>query len=128
VVDDDRFCLELVRDLLEGEDFEVLTTDNVHAGYSFIQEWQPDLVIMDLMQGRQPVGLDVLAAVREDPRLCDVPMIIVSADALRLARLAAHYCQQAEIATLGKPFDLQELIELVQEMLSDDSPCEAVGT
>jgi DNA-binding response OmpR family regulator len=125
VVDDDPYCLEIVRELLEDEGFEVLTHDDVRGGYLFIQERQPDLAIMDLVQARQPVGLGLLSALREDLHLRRLPTIVVSADANRLQRLGTDFAHHPAFATLHKPFDLQEMLEMVRRLLFDTLPAPA---
>ena len=121
VVDDDRSCLQLVRELLEDEGYEVSTLDDLREGYQFIKACQPDLVVLDLIQDRKPVGLGVLAAVAEDEHLRGVPLIVVSADALRLRHLRRGL-QDEGVAILSKPFDLQALVDLVRQCLLRAGP------
>jgi DNA-binding response OmpR family regulator len=121
VVDDDPSCLQLVRELLEDEGFEVETLDDLRGGYEFIKACEPDLIILDLVQERQPIGLGVLAALAQDPSLRGVPLIVVSADAVRLQQLASGLEDQG-FSTLGKPFDLHVLVELVRPTLLRAGP------
>ena len=116
VVDDDQSCLQLVRELLEDEGFEVTTLDDLRDGYEFIKACQPDLAILDLVQERRPIGLGILAAVAEDEHLRGLPLIVVSADALRLQHLGRGLADGG-VAVLSKPFDLQALIDLVRQSL-----------
>jgi DNA-binding response OmpR family regulator len=121
VIDDDRSCLQLVRELFEDEGYDVATCDDLHEGYTFIKACQPDLVVLDLVQERKPVGLGVLAAVAEDEHLRGLPLILLSADALRLQHLGRGLRDEG-VAILGKPFDLQELVDLVRQALLRAGP------
>jgi DNA-binding response OmpR family regulator len=121
VVDDDRVCLQLVQELLEDEGFEVSTFDDLRGAYEFIKASQPDLVILDLIQERKPLGLGVLAAVAEDARLRGLPLVVLSADALRLQHLERGLHDEG-VAILSKPFDLQALVDLVRQALLRAGP------
>ena len=116
VIDDDRSCLQLVQELLEDEGFDVATRDDLRGAHEFIRDCQPDVVILDLIQERKPVGLAVLAALAEDEHLRGLPLIVVSADALRLGHIG-HGLQDEGVAVLSKPFDLQALVDLVRQAL-----------
>jgi CheY-like chemotaxis protein len=124
VVDDDRACLQLMRELLEDEGFEVATHHDLRHAYEFIKSCQPDVVILDLIQERKPVGLGVLAAVAEDEHLRGLPLIVVSADAVRLQHLGRGLHGEG-VAVLNKPFDLQELVDLVRQGLLQVGPLRA---
>jgi CheY-like chemotaxis protein len=121
VIDDDRSCLLLVQELLEEEGFDVAVCDDLRDAYQFIKTCQPDVVVLDLIQERKPIGLAVLAALAEDRHLRGLPLIVVSADALRLRHLGRGL-QDEGVAVLSKPFDLQELIDLVRQALLQAGP------
>jgi CheY-like chemotaxis protein len=121
VIDDDRSCLELVQELLEEEGFQVAARGDLRGSYEFIKRCEPDVVILDLIQERKPVGLGVLAALAEDEHLRGLPLIVVSADSLRLRHLERGL-QDEGVAVLSKPFDLQELIDLVRQALLQAGP------
>ena len=121
VIDDDRSCLQLVQELLEDEGFDVATRDDLRGAYEFIRDCRPDVVILDLIQDRRPVGLGVLAALAEDEHLRGLPLIVVSADAVRLSHLERGL-QDEGVAVLSKPFDLQALVDLVRQALLQAGP------
>jgi CheY-like chemotaxis protein len=121
VIDDDWSCLQLVQELLEDEGFQVAIRADLHGSYEFIKRWQPDVVILDLIQDRRPVGLGVLAALAEDEHLRGLPLIVVSADAVRLRHLERGL-QDEGVSVLTKPFDLQELVDLVRQALLEARP------
>src|SRR5439155_7781262 len=80
VIDDDAVFIDLMRDLLaNGEGYEVVTTAQWLNSFEFIKEVAPDLVILDLMLGRDQTGLTVLELLREDPSTAGIPVILCSA-------------------------------------------------
>jgi CheY-like chemotaxis protein len=121
VIDDDRACLQLVQELLEDEGYEVAALEDLRTGYEFIKTCRPDLAILDLIQDHRPVGLGLLAALAEDEHLRRLPLIVISADALRLQHLGRGL-QDEGVAVLSKPFDLQALVDLVRQSLLRAGP------
>ena len=121
VVDDDRSCLLLVQELLEDEGFEVSIFADLRGAYEFLKASPPDLLILDLIQERKPLGLGVLAAVAGDARLRGLPVVVMSADALRLQHLERGLRDEG-VAILCKPFDLQTLVDLVRQTLLRTGP------
>jgi DNA-binding response OmpR family regulator len=117
VVDNDRVYLGVIRDLLEDEGFAVLTHDDLASGCTFLKQQRPELAIVDILQQREPLGLTLLASLREDPELRALPVIVVSADEL-LLRERAGDLQADGFALLAKPFDFQELLALISRGLA----------
>lgn len=76
------------------------------AGIELVREVRPDVVFLDLNLNDMS-GTSVLAHLREDERLRDIPVIILSADATR-SRIAQLRALGA-FAYLTKPFDLAVL-------------------
>ena len=113
VVEDDDKLRELIRDVLTLEQCRVLAArDGTHAVY-LLDRLQPPrdqvcVVLLDMMLPGVS-GLDVLRHIRADPD--PVPVVAVSAsDALLLdARRAGA------VTTVAKPFDIDELLTLVEE-------------
>jgi CheY-like chemotaxis protein len=121
VIDDDPSCLQLVQELLEDEGFEVAARDDLRGAVECIKSCQPDVVILDLIQERKPIGLGVLAALAQDDHLRGLPLIVVSADAVRLRHLGRGL-QDEGVAVLNKPFELQALVDLVRQALLQTGP------
>jgi DNA-binding response OmpR family regulator len=117
VVDNDRVYLRVMRDLLEDEGFEVLTHDDLASGCAFLKQDRPELAIVDILQQREPLGLTLLASLRQEPELRHLPVIIVSADELLLREQGADL-QAAGFGLLVKPFDFQELLALIRRSLA----------
>ena len=82
VVEDNPLNLKLVRDVLEYQGFEVLTAVSGEEGVAVASSSSPDLVLMDL----QLPGIDgheALLRMRSDPRCREIPVVAVTAFAMK---------------------------------------------
>jgi two-component system, cell cycle response regulator DivK len=82
VVEDNPLNLKLIRDVLEFEGFEVLTARSGEEGVAVALSSRADLVLMDL----QLPGIDgheALLRIRSDPRSRTVPVVAVTAFAMK---------------------------------------------
>jgi CheY-like chemotaxis protein len=119
VVDDDPVFLELMHDLLaSGAGYEVVTSLSCAEAHQLVRQHRPDLVILDLMMGRNQFGWTVLDALRGDPDTRQVPVLVCSAAVSSLQAHSAHLRHQSARAIV-KPFDIDDLLTTVQSMLAD---------
>ena len=116
VLDDDATHLELLTTLLEDEGYEVVGQADLRAGFIFIQNQAPTLVLMDIFQQHQPIGLEVIAALKADPYLRAVQIVVLSADASTLRQYAEQFVRDG-ITAVDKPYDMECLLELVRDRL-----------
>ena len=118
VIDDDPMFLELMQELLElGEGYEVLSSANWLHSFELIKTARPDLVILDLMMGREQCGRAVLELLRDDPGTCHIPVIVCSAAAPALLDQARRLRDKGAVETLAKPFELDDMLGLIQRLL-----------
>jgi CheY-like chemotaxis protein len=116
ILDNEPVYLDVIRDVLQDEGFEVVTLDDLRPGYAFVQQQRPDLVIVDLLQQREPLGLALLAALRQDPQLRELPVVVASADEQTLRERAEQFRTDG-CAVLGKPFEIEDLLCLIRQLL-----------
>lgn len=77
VVEDDKFLRELIARKLREEDFDVVEAiDGEEAVKKIVQE-NPHIVLLDLILPGID-GFEVLAKIKEDPQLSQIPVIILS--------------------------------------------------
>ena len=118
VVDDDAVFLELMQDLLgAGEGYEVITSSNWLDSFGFLKRAQPDLVILDLMMGREQTGWAILELLHEDEATRNIPVILCSAAAPALDQHADRL-RRCLVSALAKPFDVDTLLLEIQRMLA----------
>lgn len=113
IVDDEFDIVDVLGDLLTAEGYEVVTAANGREGLSRLRDVPVDLVLLDCMM---PVvdGPEMLRLMREDERLLNVPVVMMSAAEMR-HRVQALGCS----AFLKKPFDLNTLLETVAQLIND---------
>jgi PAS domain S-box-containing protein len=87
VVDDDSQVVDLVRQLLEGEPYEVMTAVDGQEALEAIRQQQPDIVLLDLLMPRLD-GFAFLETLRQDPRYHQLPVIVLTAKTLTAAENA----------------------------------------
>jgi len=77
IVEDTEVLRRMYSDRLAQDGYRVLTAANGAEALSTLRSDTPALILLDLIM---PVmsGLEVLDLVKRDPRLCDVPVIILS--------------------------------------------------
>ena len=108
VIDDDATARELISDHLKAGGFSVVTAAGGVEGIKLAKELQPTAITLDVMMPDLD-GWSVLAALRQNPELADIPVIMVSIvdDKRRgIALGAAGY--------LTKPIDRERLHRLVR--------------
>ena len=115
VVDDEYAIVDALKALLEDEGYIVATASDGREALARLRETTPDVVLLDLMM---PVmdGRETLRAIRADPVLSQLPVVLMSA-----AKRALHQppAQEAS-AILPKPFSVERLLELLRELASDN--------
>jgi CheY-like chemotaxis protein len=81
IVEDNQPNCELLRDWLESEGYQVLVAVNLNDAFAAVRNQQPDAVLLDVQLGKDD-GLALPFWMREQPRLCDIPVIAVTAQAM----------------------------------------------
>jgi PAS domain S-box-containing protein len=115
VVDDDPQVVDLVRQLLEGEPYEVLAAADGQEALEVIPRQRPDIVLLDLLMPRLD-GFAVIESLRQDPQHQQLPVIVLTAKTLTAAEYAL--LDQSVRAVLQKQgLDRSTLIEELQGLL-----------
>ena len=77
VIDDEAEARDLIRRMIEREGVRVVTASDGDEGLRLAREIRPTVITLDLlMPGKD--GWAVLAALKADPKLADIPVIVVS--------------------------------------------------
>ena len=115
VVEDNERNLKLVRDVLEYAGYDVRVARTGEDGITLAVSEPPDLVLMDLqLPGID--GMEALRRLRESPRTADVPVVAVTAQAMKQDReraLAAGFNGYVE-----KPISVRAFTDQVRGFLS----------
>jgi CheY-like chemotaxis protein len=119
VVNDDTVFLDLMRELLEQEEnYEVLICKEWDGAYQFIRDTRPDLIIQDIRIGGEEHGWTILNLLTLDPETRPIPVIVCSA-AIQSLHEHQEWLTQYGIRALPKPFDLDTLLNSIEEMLAE---------
>jgi two-component system phosphate regulon response regulator PhoB len=81
IVEDDPAVAELVKYSLRGGDWLCRSVSTLEQAWEFIESHRPQLVLLDWML-RQENGLRLLARIRRDPALYDLPVMLLTARTL----------------------------------------------
>lgn len=81
VVEDETDAAEMFAEMMRVSGFRVLKSYSSTPAISMIANEQPDLVILDVMMP-DVSGLEVLKFMRREPKLADIPVIVVSAKSM----------------------------------------------
>jgi CheY-like chemotaxis protein len=117
VADDEPEVVNLVRTLLEWQRYSVLDAADGREALRQAQRVLPDLILLDVRMPRMS-GLSVLERLQADPLTASIPVIMLSVVTTYSEVRAA--LQRGAVAYLSKPFELKEMLELVQRVLSTD--------
>ena len=123
VADDDRAIRVVLDQALGRLGYQVRSTDKAATLWQWIGEGQGDLVITDVVMP-DGNGLDLIPSIRK--RRPDLRIIAMSAKNTLLTAVRA--AERGAFDYLAKPFDLNELIGLVQRALSRAEPAEPRGS
>ena len=77
IVEDDKFLRELIAQKLIKEGYDIAEAVDGEKGIKAVEDEKPDLVLLDLILPGID-GFDVLAKMKEDPKMAEVPVIILS--------------------------------------------------
>ncbi|MCO5935785.1 MULTISPECIES: response regulator transcription factor [Mucilaginibacter] len=113
VLDDNQDILDIVHETLTYENFDVKSTGASENVMPFVEEFKPDLVILDYRVAGQNGG-ELCRSIKAHPKFGNVPVIIFSAYINHEADLYAYGCD----AIINKPFDLTELVDKVNNLIS----------
>lgn len=116
LVEDDDTNRKLVRIVLSGARYRISEAASVEQALALLQHEKPDLLLLDIRLGSGN-GLDVIRAVRADPALDQVPVVAITAQAMKddESRLLAAGFD----AYLSKPIDTRQLPQVVERFMRE---------
>ncbi|MEM9540019.1 MAG: EAL domain-containing protein [Cyanobacteria bacterium P01_E01_bin.42] len=114
-IEDDPQVLDNICDILELEDYEIVTATNGRMGVEVALKTHPDLIICDVMMPYMN-GYEVLRALRVQQATKTVPFIFLTAKADRVD--LRHGMELGADDYLTKPFTPQELLQAILTRLS----------
>jgi CheY-like chemotaxis protein len=115
LADDSITIQKVIQITFAHEDYELIITDNGDAALAKAQELKPDLIMSDVyMPGKN--GYELTTAIKQDPALQHVPVLLLAGSFEPFDEDKARSCKAD--AWIEKPFESQNLIDKVAELLS----------
>ncbi|PHC30588.1 DNA-binding response regulator [Bacillus pseudomycoides] len=111
IIEDEDNIREICKQYLEREGYEVYTAVNGEEGWNLFQQYQPDLIVLDLMMPKKD-GWELCEEIRQHS---NVPIIILTARAEERDRILGLTIGADDYVT--KPFSPRELVLRVQILL-----------
>jgi two-component system cell cycle response regulator DivK len=115
VVEDNELNMKLFHDLLEAHGYNILQTKDGMEALRMARKHHPDLILMDI-QLPEVSGLEVTKWIKEDENLKSIPVIAVTAFAMKgdEEKIREGGCE----AYIAKPISVTSFLETVQRYLS----------
>ncbi|KAB0681847.1 response regulator [Aureimonas leprariae] len=114
IVEDNELNMKLFRDLIEAHGYATIQTRNGLTAVDLARQHRPDLILMDI-QLPEISGLDVTRDLKADPELHRIPVIAVTAFAMKgdEERMRQGGCE----AYISKPISVTKFIETIKSFL-----------
>jgi len=119
LIEDDRTTVELIKDSLEKDGFEVVSVADGESGLAQVRKNPPDLLLLDLMLPKV-LGLDVCRQIRADENLNRLPILMLTARGDEMDRVVGLEVGADDYVT--KPFSPRELVARVKALLRRTEP------
>jgi len=123
LVDDDRDFLEINRGLLEARGYRVICFSDPDEALAAVKRERPDLVLTDLMMKNLDSGFSLARAIKSEPALAAIPVILVTAVASQRGfdfnpRTREELAAMNAEAFFDKPVSPVALVAKVEELLA----------
>ena len=110
-----------MRRVLEDEDYQVSILQDGRDAFTQVKTQLPDLLILDLKLG-DVSGQDILKQLKQDPVTVEIPVIVYTAAVLEAEEVTTLVnndpTRYGSVRVVQKPFELEDLLKLVENMLS----------
>lgn len=117
VVNDTQEILDLFLIILEEAGYRVTAIGFAIEDLRRITDVAPDLVILDLVFDREYVGWQMLQKMKMTRETAAIPVIVCTAE-VRKAQEIQGYLAEKKVGLLLKPFNIDELLAMVDRQLN----------
>lgn len=118
VADDNRVMVDVIRFNIEASGLSATVARDGEEAWKFLQDGEFDFVVTDYqMPGLN--GEELCRLMRQDPRLAEIPIVLLSAKGLELdAKRLREEFRVHDV--MFKPFSPRQLVQTIQERLSEE--------
>ena len=117
VIDDEPIIRNLLTEILAGAGHEVRSAANGMKALAAVDGWTPELILLDLNMPQMDGWMFRANQLIAD-EIAHVPVVILSA----VADLADAARTLAPVATLSKPFEVNDILDIVTSVLGTGDP------
>jgi two-component system cell cycle response regulator DivK len=116
IVEDNELNMKLFHDLLASHGYRTVQTRTGMEALKLARQKRPDLILMDI-QLPEVSGLEVTKWLKDDEDLCDIPVIAVTAFAMKgdEERIRRGGCE----AYLSKPISIASFLDAVRRHIGE---------
>ncbi|UCF96963.1 MAG: response regulator [Spirochaetaceae bacterium] len=123
IIEDDPDAAEVMKVTLQAKDYKVLTASEPEKGFAKAKQAKPDLIILDVMFGKQETakGFDYAVKMKQDKDLAAIPILMVTA--VNIRHPGFKFSPETDMEYLpvddfiDKPAQPRDLVEKVEKLL-----------
>lgn len=116
VIDDDLLLLEMYKEKLESEGFQVATAPSAREGLKKAKSAKPDLVLLDILMPTMD-GFQALEKLKSDPETKEIPVVFLT----NLSREEWSLSKSAELGAIAYLVKARlrpaEVVQKIREVL-----------
>jgi len=123
IVDDDPDYIDVVKTILEREQYTVVTAGDKTEGMEKIRAEKPDLAILDVMMNAWQDGFEMSRQLKKDPQFKNMPVLMLTAvenrTGIGFKSTAGDPTWLPVDVFLDKPVEPEVLLSEVKKLLSN---------
>lgn len=116
VIEDEPIVLKILVLALEAAGHDLITAEDGNLGLEQAREHKPDLIITDMSLPKL-TGWQMIAKIREDSDMGEIPIIALTAHATSEDRVAAYEAGVSDYEQ--KPVDIAKLLSRIDDLLKN---------
>lgn len=121
IIDDDPDIVFALQALLQNEGYDVISANTGVEGLQRVKLDEPDLILLDLMVESHDTGFTVAKAIKSDPTMREIPIVMVSAVREKTGfgfdqQRDGHWMKTD--AFFEKPYNPKLVLAKIQELLT----------
>lgn len=113
-IEDDKAISELYQELLSEAGYQVRVMTSKPLDVQIIEYLQPNLIISDWRMAQDESNWNFINAMRHTSSTAAIPILVCTAISLKINQLGERL-NERKITVLQKPFDIDELLRLVED-------------
>jgi CheY-like chemotaxis protein len=117
IVEDEEDLISILGTVLNDEGYNVSKASSAEEALLLCESARPDLILSDIKMGKMD-GFDLLEALKQNDGFKRIPFVFLTS--LDEAQSRKKGLQLGAVAYITKPFDIDDLLELVLKLAPRD--------